>query len=113
LGIFNGIYCHHLKISKDTKEAGMNHYLKITLTAIVCTFLFSPSGWAALSIDSVYPNVGKVGEDLSVTIQGTGFDVNTRVAISLDGWNRSQITGSLDINGWPRDVEIIDQTAYG
>jgi hypothetical protein len=94
------------------KEAHMITKLKITLAVIVLTFTFTSFTWAALSIDSVYPNVGKVGEDLSVTIRGNGFDKNTRVSVSQDTGNRRLIIGSVDTPGLAQAVAVVGHTAY-
>ena len=81
------------------------------LIAICLIFALSVTARAGLSIDSVYPNVGKIGEDLDVDIRGSGFDANTRVSMVLDTGNRLQIVGSMPV-GYAKSVDVIDQTAY-
>ena len=67
---------------------------------------------ADLSIESVYPNVGRLGEDLDVVVQGSGFDENTRVSINLDTGNRRTIIGSADTPGSALGVAVSGTTAY-
>ncbi|GEM_PF-2674714 len=42
------------------------------------------AAYAELKIESVSPNQGVVGQDLAVTITGSGFDENTRVSMFMD-----------------------------
>ena len=86
--------------------------LKMTLAGIVLFFSLSPFAWAELSINSVYPNVGKIGEDLSVAIRGIGFGSDTRVSMSVDARNRSQIIGSIDTPGFACGSKVVKDTLY-
>ena len=61
------------------------------LIAGILFFMLPASTWADLSVDSAYPKVGKVGEDVSVIVRGGGFDENTRVSVSLDTGNQGHI----------------------
>ena len=79
---------------------------------MVLFFSFSSFARAELFIDTVYPNIGELGEDLNVRILGEGFDENTRGSISLDIGNRRQIIGSLDTPGLAFDVTVLDQISY-
>ena len=94
------------------KKIFMKTWLEIILAVIVPTLTFSSLTLAEISIESVYPNVGEVGQELSFTIRGRGFDENTRVSMSLDTANRSQIIGSMDTPGNAWGVTVVDQTAY-
>ena len=90
----------------------MKTHIKFTLAMAFLTFMFSSLSRADLFIDSVYPNVGKVGEDLIVTIRGGGFDEHTRVFISPDYGNRGRIVGSVDTFCIANAVAVVDQTVY-
>ena len=90
----------------------MINHLKITFSIFILTFALSSYTRAELSIDSVYPNVGEINEDLSVIVRGTGFDEHTRVSISLDTGNRRQVIGSVDTVGSAMGVALQGQTAY-
>ncbi len=46
--------------------------------------LMATEVWAELSIDSVYPTQGKLGEALDITIAGSEFDADTRVSMYLE-----------------------------
>lgn len=88
--------------------------LRDALWAVMAVFgLWAASSAYAegISIDSVYPNVGKLGEDFGVTIRGSGFDANTRVSMSLDVLNRWRIIGSFD-NDSALDVCLWGSAAY-
>ena len=52
-----------------------------------------------MKIDSVYPTLGLLGQDLEVTLKGSGFDANTRVSMYLDSGNKRAIIGSVDTPG--------------
>jgi len=67
---------------------------------------------AALKIDSVYPNLGKLGEDLEVTISGKEFGLNTRCSMSLDAGNVACIMGSVKTPGDASDVSVSGNMAY-
>ena len=67
---------------------------------------------ADLTIDSVNPKVGKIGENMSVEVRGSGFDADTRVTISLDTGDRNHIIGSLDTPGYASGVGVIGDTLY-
>ena len=68
--------------------------------------------FAELKIDSVYPTLGVLGEDLEVTITGSGFDDNTRVSMSLDVGHKKAIIGSVDIMRRATSVTIVGEIAY-
>jgi len=53
-----------------------------------------------------------LGQDLEVTIQGTGFTENTRVLFYPDSGNRLQILGSADITHEAISVAVDCNTAY-
>jgi len=82
---------------------------------IVCfiglVFMYSNT-FAELSLESVYPTVGRMGEDLPVILIGTGFDGNTRVTMALDVSDRKRILASLDTSGYAYDIEIIGDVVY-
>jgi len=67
---------------------------------------------AELRIQSVYPTVGKMGEDLEVVLTGTGFDEDTRVSMYLDTGNRKAIAGSVDTVGEAWGLAMADGKAY-
>lgn len=74
-------------------------------------FFFSPCR-AELQIDSVVPAVARVGENLTLTLTGSDFTADTRVAISLDSLNRSQITGTLALpQPFTQDVAVAGELA--
>ncbi len=64
------------------------------------------SASAELRIDSVSPNVGKVGEPLTVTLKGSGFDSGTKVSVALDSGNTTKIIGSVATQGGAWDVTV-------
>ncbi|QTA78797.1 Peptidase C13 domain-containing protein, LVIVD repeat-containing [Desulfonema limicola] len=66
---------------------------------------------AEITVDSVYPPVGVVGQDLEVTITGIGFDENTRVLVYPSD-DKSMIAGSVELNESIKDVIIEGDKAY-
>lgn len=57
-------------------------------------------GFAQLKIESVNPTLGVLGQELEVTLKGTGFDANTRVSFALDPGAQRHIIKTLeDITG--------------
>jgi len=67
---------------------------------------------AELKLDTVYPTLGLLGQDLEVTLRGTGFDGNTRVVMSLDSGNRGSIIGAVDTPGFSYGVTVVGDIAY-
>jgi hypothetical protein len=65
-----------------------------------------------LKIESVYPTLGLIGQDLDVNLKGMGFDENTRLSMSLDVGHRSAIIGSVDTPGDACGITIVGDTAY-
>lgn len=66
----------------------MYFYLKalkivIIFKLIILILFFAPTAYAELKIDSVYPTLGELGQNLAVTMIGDGFDARTRVSIRL------------------------------
>ncbi|NJL59405.1 MAG: hypothetical protein HC887_06945 [Desulfobacteraceae bacterium] len=84
--------------------------LKIMLVLVIVSL--ASSAYAELKLNSVYPNVGEMGKDLTVTLTGKGFDQNTRVSMSLDTTNKRKIVGSVDTPGEARKFDIIGNIAY-
>ena len=81
------------------------------LLALGISFL-ADFAYAELKLDSVYPTLGELGKDLEVTLNGSGFDVNTRVSMYLDSGNKRTIIGSVDTPGYARSVTVVGTTAY-
>jgi hypothetical protein len=60
--------------------------------------LFISSGaWAELKLESVSKTLGMTGQDMEVTLTGTGFDQNTKVLMFPDVWNKRKMLGSLEM----------------
>jgi hypothetical protein len=81
------------------------------LAVFLLAFTTSPA-LAELTLESVYPNQGVLGQDLSVTLKGTGFDENTRVSMTLDVGNKKAIIGSVETPGNACAVTVAGNTAY-
>ncbi|MFC1839600.1 DNRLRE domain-containing protein [Thermodesulfobacteriota bacterium] len=89
----------------ESKENDSNHpYLEIDYTL--------PSPDTELKIESVYPTLGILGQDLEVEIKGEDFNQNTRVAMSLDAGNQRMLTGSAGTPGNATDVFVSGIYAY-
>ncbi len=84
------------------------------ITVILLGLLFlSSEVYAELKLNSVYPDSGVLGQDLKVTLTGTGFDKNTRVSMYLDSGNERAIIGTLDTQDHlTRGVAVIEDMAY-
>ena len=80
-------------------------FIFVFLTAI-------PPARAELTLTSAYPTLGKVDQNLNVTLTGTGFDAKTRIAMSLDVGNKKAIIGSAATPGYAQDVAIQGDLAY-
>lgn len=65
-----------------------------------------------LVLNSVYPTVGQLGEELKVVLTGGGFDENTRVSISPDVGNKKAIIGFLETPGYAEDIALSGTKAY-
>ena len=64
-----------------------------------CWLLMLSTAMAQLKIEAVYPTLGKIGQDLPITITGEDFDQYTRVSLSLDTGNEAAIIGSASTPG--------------
>jgi hypothetical protein len=66
--------------------------------------------FAELNISSISPDTAIIGQDLTVTVEGTGFDENTRAFLIpvLD----DPVIGSLEIEGIYRGIDVYDDKAY-
>ncbi len=67
---------------------------------------------AELTLESVYPNQGVMGQDIYVELKGGGFNVDTRVSMTLDTGNKKAILGSVDTPGSAGGVTVVDRIAY-
>ena len=87
---------------------------KIVFTAkmIILVIFFASTAFAELRIDSVYPTLGKLGEDLEVTLSGRGFDTKNRLSMYPDAGNRRAIIGSVNTPNEAKGVEVIGNKAY-
>jgi hypothetical protein len=65
---------------------------------------------AELKITSISPDTAIIGQDLTVNVEGTGFDENTRAFLIpvLD----DPVIGSLEIVGIYRGIDVYDDKAY-
>jgi len=80
---------------------------------ILLWIVFMGAGVSAeLRVDSVSPVLGTAGQDLEVTLTGTGFNENTRVSIALDVTNKKDIIGSVDTPGYAFEVVVTGNRAY-
>ncbi len=78
------------------------------LLAVWGLFMFMASEVRAeLKIDSVYPRLGVLGQDLEVTVTGAGFDEHTRVSMYSNTVSRKADTPSSDLG-----VAMSDNAAY-
>ena len=76
--------------------------IKIVFTTkmIILIICFASTAYAELKINSAYPTLGLFGQDLEVTLKGSGFDANTRVSMYLDSGNKRAIIGSVPTPGY-------------
>ncbi|MGD9732351.1 MAG: C13 family peptidase [Desulfamplus sp.] len=63
-------------------------------------------------LESVYPSIGKIDDDLEVNLEGIGFDTDTRVSISADTGNASSIIGYVDTPGVAYGITVVNGKAY-
>jgi len=83
------------------------------VTLVVILILLLGSGvYADLRLESVYPTVGVIGQDLEAALTGTGFDEHTRVSMSLNVGNREAIIGSADTAGTAWGITVAGNYAY-
>jgi len=75
----------------------------------ILNFTLSPE---ALRLESVYPTLGAVGEDLDVSLTGLGFDDTTRVSMMLNVGNEETIIGAVDTPGSAYDVAVSGDYAF-
>jgi len=85
-----------------------------TYKIILMILIFSISSIASaeLKIDSVYPTLGVIEEDMEVEVKGTGFDANTRVSMYLEAGNQRMLVGSVNTQDQAQDVFVSGSYAY-
>lgn len=66
----------------------------------------------ALTLETVAPNQGVMGQELPVHLTGSGFAANTRLSMTLDSGNTKAIISSQDTPGSALGVTVIGTTAY-
>ena len=84
---------------KDTVSFQANSFLKNNIDI-------------SLSIDSVYPTMGKFGQDLAVDIQGAGFDIETRFSFYPDVGNEKALVGTVDTPNYAYAVAVSGDLAF-
>lgn len=85
---------------------------RVGLVLWICCWLLSPTlGWA-LTLETVTPNQGVMGQALPVTIKGSGFDAKTRVSMNLDAGNKKATIGSVATPGGATAVTVVGYTAF-
>ncbi len=90
-----------------------SHTIQIILGIFtLCLFLTPPAASAELKLESVYPTLGILNQNLSVTLTGTGFDEHTRVSMFPDVGNRRTIIGAADTPDEAYGLTIADEKAY-
>jgi len=82
------------------------------ITIFLYTLSFSITTHAELKIDSVYPTLGQMGQNLEVEIKGSGFDENTRVSMFLDSSNERMLVGSVDTPGIDQTNDVFVSGSY-
>jgi len=90
----------------------MIDYLRNTIFFLLYFFSAASGAYAELKLESVYPTLGIMGNDLNVNLTGTGFNENTRVSMYLDAGHKKAIIGSLNVPGESWDVKVSGSTAY-
>lgn len=63
-------------------------------------------------IDTVSPTMGQLGQNLEMTIRGSGFSENTRVALIPDSSGREKVLGEINTHDYPTNVTVVCSTAY-
>lgn len=86
--------------------------LSLKIMLVLAVVLAASSAYAELKLNSVYPNVGEMGKDLTVTLTGKGFNQNTRVSMYPDTTNKKNIIGSKDTPDIATNLTVIDHIAY-
>ena len=64
-------------------QINTNKVIPIILV-LMCILLSTSHGHAELKLESVYPTLGVIGQELEAALTGTGFDEDTRVSMALD-----------------------------
>jgi hypothetical protein len=98
---------------KIKRRSSITHNLAKALLLAALYIIASPIfSHAELKLESVYPTLGQMGQDLEVTLIGTGFDANTRISMYLDSCNQRMLVGSVEIPYLAHDVFVLGSYAY-
>lgn len=82
----------------------------IPLLVMVLVFLGPCCVWG-IGIDSVYPTLGEIGQDLTIRVNGSGFNESTRTAFLMDTGNTRMILGYTNATG-AKDIVVEGNLAY-
>lgn len=63
-------------------------------------------------VSNIYPTQGRIGNDLDITVSGSGFNSNTKLSMYLDSGNERLVTGSLEDLGQIGGIDVKGNTAY-
>ena len=88
------------------------HFILIIILFILIIAVRPTPGFAELTINSTSPTLGKMGEDLEVTVNGSGFDGIAKLYMYLDTENKRKILGSQDTPGNALNATIVGDTAF-
>lgn len=88
------------------------NFIQITICSMLILAFGAAAALAELTIDSAYPALGKMGEELKVTINGSGFDQNTKLYMYLDTGNRRKVIGSRGTPGNSLGVTVVGDKAF-
>ena len=72
----------------------------------------TPAPSSRLTLESVHPSQGRLGEELQVILKGAGFDATTRVSLSIDSGHSRGLTASLYAGGNLHNIAIAGKTAF-
>ena len=72
----------------------------------------TPAPSPRLTLESIHPSQGRMGEDLHVILKGGGFDATTRASLSIDSGHVPGVTASLYAGGTLHGIAITGKTAF-
>ena len=84
----------------------------LSISAGIFFIVFNTIAFAALQLNSVFPNQGSPGQNLEVTLKGSGFDKNTRISMTLDVGNLKTVVGFINTPGIAHGIVIGDNKCY-
>ncbi len=100
-----------MRQGNNTGKTHLKICLYFIIVLLIGILIITSNAHADLKIDTAFPNQGIMGQGLTVTLKGTGFDGETRLFMTLDVGSKEAIIGTLDMSS-AHGVAVVGDKAF-